>query len=87
MRTPSKKMIGQLQTEANKPELWEQVEGFTNLSRPQTIRLTPTLAKRLTLLASIHGAKSAEELAKRWLVERIDYELELVEKAQQRTGS
>ena len=87
MHTPSKKTVDQLREETNRPELWEQVEGFTSLTRPKSIRLTPTLAKRLTLLASIHGVHSPEELAKRWIVERIDYELELIEKAQQRTGS
>lgn len=77
MRMPSKKTVDQLREETSRPELWEQVEGFTSLIRPKAIRLTPTLAKRLTKLASIHGAENAEKLAKRWLVERIDNELAL----------
>jgi hypothetical protein len=48
--------------------------------------LTPTLAKRLNTLAMFHGTSSAEELAKRWLAERIDYELGLIEKARQQAG-
>jgi hypothetical protein len=83
MSRPSKKTVMRLRAEANRPELWEQVEGFTRLVRPAVIRLTPTLAKRLNRLAVFHGAGSAEELAKRWLAERIDYELGLIEKAQQ----
>ena len=82
----SKKTIERLRAEASRLELWERVEGFTGLARPAAIRLTPTLAKRLHTLAVFHGANSAEELAKRWLAERIDYELGLIEKARQQAG-
>jgi hypothetical protein len=78
---PSKKTVARLHAEANRPELWERVAGFTQLTRPAAIRLTPTLAKRLNTLAVFHETGSAEELAKRWLAERIDYELGLIEKA------
>lgn len=83
---PSKKTVERLRAEANRPELWERVKGFTALARPAAIRLTPTLAKRLHTLAVFHGTGSAEELAKRWLAERIDYELDLIEKARQQAG-
>jgi len=86
MGRSTKKTVMRLRTEANRPELWERVEGFTGLSRPPAIQLTPTLAKRLTMLATFHGAGSAEELAKHWLAERIDYELSLIEKARERAG-
>ncbi len=83
---PSKKTAERLRAEANRAELWERAEGFTGLTRPAAIRLTPTLAKRLNTLAVFHGTGSAEELAKRWLAERIDYELDLIEKARQQAG-
>ena len=63
------------------------MEGFTRVTRPTALRLTQTLVKRLTRLAAFHGVESAETLAKRWLAERIDDEPDLIEKAQQRTGS
>lgn len=87
MSGPSKKTAARLRAEAGRPELWERVEGFTEATRPTALRLTPTLAKRLTRLAAFHGVDDAETLAKRWLAERIDYELDLIEKAQQRTAS
>ncbi|MGH7962085.1 MAG: hypothetical protein ACRERD_09720 [Candidatus Binatia bacterium] len=87
MPNAPKKIATRLQGEANRPELWERVEGFTKLTRPTAIRLTPTLAKRLHSLAAFHGATSAEELAKHWLAERITYELGLIEKARRQTGS
>jgi hypothetical protein len=83
---PSKKTVERLRAETDRSELWEQVEGFTGLTRPVAIRLTPTLAKRLSTLAAFHGTGSAEELAKSWLAERIDYELDLIEKARQQAG-
>ena len=83
---PSKKIVTQLRAEATCPELWERVEGFTKLSRPTAIRLTPTMAKRLNTLAVVHGSDSAEELAKHWLAERIEYELNLIEKARRQAG-
>lgn len=82
----SRKTVTRLRAEANRPELWERVEGFAKLTRPAAIRLTPTLAKRLELLAAIHGAVDAEDLAKRWLVERINYELALIEKARKQAS-
>jgi hypothetical protein len=87
MPGPSKKTVAQLRADADRPELWERVEGFTKVTRPAALQLTPTLAKRLTRLAAFHGVDNAETLAKRWLAERIDYELALIEKVQQRTGS
>ena len=86
MSGPSKKTAARLRAEAARPELWERVEGFTRVTRPTALRLTPTLAKRLTRLATFHGVDNAETVAKRWLAERIDYELDLIEKAQRRTG-
>ena len=86
VKQPSKKTVARLRTEINRPEKWEQIEGFTGLSRPSAIRLTPTLAKRLNALAIFHGTRNAEELAKRWLAERIDYELDLIEKARQQAS-
>jgi len=83
MKQPSKKTVARLRAETDRSEKWELIEGFTGLLRPSIIRLTPTLAKRLNALAIFHGTKSAEELANRWLVERIDYELDLIEKAWQ----
>ena len=82
----TKKIVARLRTEANRPELWERVEGFTSLVRPTAIRLTPTMAKQLNTLATFHGAHSAEELAKQWLKERITYELALIEKARRQVG-
>jgi hypothetical protein len=86
MRKLTKTAIARLRAETNRPEQWEPVEGFTSLARPSAIRLTPTLAKRLNTLAAFHGVGSAEELAKRWLAERIGYELELIEKARQQAS-
>lgn len=86
MSRPAKKTVMRLRIEGNQANLWERVEGFTGLSRPPAIRLTPTLAKRLNTLATFHRTGSAEELAKRWLAERIDYELSLIEKARQQAG-
>lgn len=82
----SKKSIAQLRSEADRPELWEQVEGFTRLSRPLTLQLTPTMANRLKTLAEFHEAGSPQELAKRWLAERVDYELQLINKARRKIG-
>jgi hypothetical protein len=86
MRKIVKKDTARLQVEVDRPALWEKVEGFTNLMRPPAIRLTPTLAKRLNTLATFHGKASGEELAKRWLAERIDYELGLIEKARRKAS-
>ena len=86
MRKLTKTAIARLRTETNRSAQWEPVEGFTSLVRPSAIRLTPTMAKRLSMLATLHGVGGAEELAKRWLAERITYELELVEKARQQAG-
>jgi hypothetical protein len=86
MKQPSKKTVARFRAEADRSEKWELIESFTGLSRPSAIRLTPTLAKRLNALAIFHGTKSAEELAKRWLAERIDYELDLIEKARQQAS-
>jgi hypothetical protein len=86
MRKITKKEITLLRAEASQPEKWEKVEGFTNLTRPAAIRLTPTLAKRLNTLAAFHGTENAEVLAKRWLTERIDYELGLIDKARRQAS-
>lgn len=86
MRKITKKDTARLQAEANRPELWEKVEGFTGLTRSAAIRLTPTLTKRLNTLTVFHGTGSGEELAKRWLAERIDYELDLIEKARRKAS-
>ncbi|NOT53175.1 MAG: hypothetical protein HOP18_01080 [Deltaproteobacteria bacterium] len=75
MRKLTKTTIARLRAETNRPEQWAPVEGFTGLVRPKAIRLTPTLAERLHTLAVFHGVGSAEELAKRWLAERVNYEL------------
>jgi hypothetical protein len=82
----SKKSIAQLRSEADRPELWERVEGFTQLSQPLVLQLTPTIADRLKTLAEFHEAGSPQELAKRWLSERIDYELRLINKARRQVG-
>lgn len=86
MRKLTKTAVARIRAETNRPEQWERVEGFTGLTRPAAIRLTPTLAKRLDTLAAFHGVGSAEELAKRWLAERIIYELALIEKARQQAS-
>jgi hypothetical protein len=86
MTQPSKKTVARLRAETDRSEKWELIEGFTGLSQPSAIRLTPTLAKRLNALAIFHGTKSAEELGKRWLAERSDYESDLIEKARQQAG-
>lgn len=86
MAQTSRKTVARLRAEADRAELWERVEGFNKLPRPAAIRLTPTLARRLELLASIHGVADAEDLAKRWLAERINYELTLIEKARKQAS-
>jgi plasmid maintenance system antidote protein VapI len=44
MGQPSRKTVLRLRAEANRPEHWERVEGFSKLTRHVAIRLTPTLA-------------------------------------------
>ena len=78
MKQPSKKELAQLKRSALKAQDWEEVEGFS-ASKPTSIRLSPKLIQDLQKIADLRGEQSYQTLLKKWVAERISYEIELVE--------
>ncbi len=78
MKQPSKKDLLKLKKEVIQNEKWEEVEPF-HLTYPTSIRLPANLVHGLQLLADLHGERSYQSLLKRWVSERVKYELELIE--------
>ena len=80
MKQPSKRDLKKLKEDASKPKNWEEVEGF-EATRPTSIRLSPKLVHDLQALAELHGEKSYQALLKRWVTEKVRYEMELIDLA------
>lgn len=78
MKQPSKRDLIKIKEDVSKAQNWEKVEGFT-ASRPTSIRLSPKLVHDLQELAELHGEKSYQALLKRWVTEKVSYEMELIE--------
>ncbi len=85
MKQPSKKELARLKRSASKPQDWEEVEPFS-AAKPTSIRLSAKLIEELQMLAEIRGERSYQTLLKKWVSERIAYEIELVELARKRAG-
>lgn len=83
MKQPSKKELAQLKRSTLKVEDWEEVEGFS-VSKPTSIRLSPKLIRDLQKIAELRGERSYQTLLKKWVAERINYEIELVELARRK---
>ncbi len=83
MKPPSKKKLQQLKTEASQGNHWEKVESF-KAAKLTSIRLSPTLIKGLEKLAKLHGERSYQTLLKKWVSERVNYEMNLLELAHKR---
>lgn len=83
MKQPNKRELAKLKKEAKGKGAWEEVEGF-NVTRPTSIRLAPGLIKSLETLAHLKGERSYQTLLKRWVAERVEYEMNLVELARQK---
>ncbi|MBI2606503.1 MAG: hypothetical protein HYW49_10535 [Deltaproteobacteria bacterium] len=58
--------------------------GFLNVSRPTSIRLSPTLIKNLERVAELRGERSYQTLLKKWVTERLEYEIELIDLARKK---
>jgi hypothetical protein len=80
MKQPSKQVLVQLKVEASQENTWEKVESFT-ASKPTSIRLSPQLIRDLEKIALLRGEKSYQALLKRWVTERVQYEIELIDLA------
>lgn len=80
MKQPSKQKLAQLKAEASQEAAWEKVESFT-AAKPTSIRLSPRLIQDLEKIAHLRGEKSYQTLLKRWVSERVEYEMELIDLA------
>jgi len=80
MLQPSKRELKKLKKEAADGSKWEKVAGF-ELGRPTSIRLPPDLIENLQRIADLRGERSYQTLLKKWLMERANYEIELVQLA------
>jgi len=80
MKQPSKTELARLKTEATHGEHWEEVDRF-KVSKPTSIRLSPQLIRNLERIAHLRGEKSYQTLLKRWVTERVEYEMELIDLA------
>ena len=80
MKQPSKRDLKKLKEDVSKAKSWEEVESFS-ASRPTSIRLPPKLVHDLQALAELHGEKSYQALLKRWVTEKVRYEMELIDLA------
>ena len=83
MRQPSRKVIQQLKAEIRDENSWEKVDSF-KASKLTSIRLSPSLIKGLEKLAKLHGERSYQTLLKKWVAERVSYEMNLVGLAHKR---
>lgn len=77
MKQPSKRDLKKLKDDASVAKNWEKVEGFS-ATRPTSIRLSPKLVHDLQALAELHGEKSYQTLLKKWVTEKVSYEMELI---------
>jgi hypothetical protein len=80
MKQPSKHRIERLKAETSREDSWEKVESFT-AAKPTSIRLSPQLIHDLERIALLRGEKSYQALLKRWVTERVQYEMELIDLA------
>ncbi len=80
MKQPSKQELALLKTEAKQDKAWEEVERF-KVTKPTSIRLSPQLIRDLEKIAILRGEKSYQALLKRWVTERVQYEMELIDLA------
>ena len=80
MKQPSKQKLALLKTEAKDDGAWEEVTRF-KVTKPTSIRLSPQLIRDLEKIALLRGEKSYQALLKRWVAERVQYEIELIDLA------
>jgi hypothetical protein len=80
MRQPTKRELTKLKKEAAQSSAWEETESF-KASKPTSIRLSPQLIKDLEKIARLRGERSYQTLLKRWVSERVEYEIELIDLA------
>ncbi len=78
MKQPNKVTLNKLKKQSTNTATWEEVVGF-KVSKPTSIRLSPNLIRHLETLAKLHGEKSYQTLLKKWVAERVAYEMSLVE--------
>ena len=83
MKQPRKKEISRLKKEAGNPVHWDEVDSFS-VSRPTSIRLSPKLIHDLQLIAKLRGERSYQSLLKRWVSEKVEYEMELIQLGKQK---
>ena len=81
MKQPTKQELARLKTESKQDHSWEEVDRF-KVTKPTSIRLSPQLIRNLEKIAYLRGEKSYQALLKRWVAERVEYELELIDLAQ-----
>lgn len=77
MKQPKNRELSKLKKQASNERSWQEVEGF-NATKPTSIRLSPQLIKGLEKIAQLRGEKSYQTLLKRWVAERVEYEMELI---------
>lgn len=83
MKQPSKKHLEKLKKEARNKENWKKIEGF-RASRPTSIRLSDKMIHDLQYLAKLHGEISYQKLLKRWVRNKVSYEMELISLAKKK---
>ena len=77
MKQPPKHELEKFKKEASSENAWEEVDSF-KVAKPTSIRLSPQLIRDLEKIANLRGEKSYQSLLKRWVAERVRYELELI---------
>ncbi len=78
MKQPSKYELTRLKAEAHEKNAWEEVNRF-KVAKPTSIRLSPQLIRDLEKITHLRGEKSYQTLLKRWVTERVGYEMELID--------
>jgi predicted DNA-binding protein len=83
MKQPSKQELAKLKAEVTQKIVWEEA-GHFEVAKPTSIRLSPKLIQDLEKLSHLRGEKSYQALLKRWVTERVKYEMELITLAKTR---
>ena len=85
MKQPRKRELKKLKYSVQKESEWEEVKGFKG-TKPTSIRFSPDLIKGLEQVASLRGERSYQTLLKRWVAERLKYEMEIIELVRKKAG-
>jgi len=86
MKKFSKKEIEELKNDALNNKNWKKVKSF-KATKPTSIRLDQKVIKCLQYLAEIRGENSYQKLLKRWVQDKVDYEMSLISLAKKKGSS